>query len=52
MKSFRIKPTTLSITMTIILLLLGGLIVGGFYFAQGWLSELAASKNSLSLIHI
>lgn len=39
MKNFHFKATTLSIAMTIILLLLGGLIIGGFYYAQDWLRE-------------
>jgi len=45
MKKFHFKATTLSIAMTIILLVLGGLIIGGFYYAQDWLRGLSGNST-------
>jgi hypothetical protein len=45
MKKFHFKATTLSIAMTIILLVLGGLIIGGFYYAQDWLRGLSGTST-------
>lgn len=49
MKNTRIKASSLRTAMVIFLLMIGGLSIGGFYYAQGWLTDLAAKSQPASV---
>lgn len=45
MKKHQIKASLLRTLMLFVIFLIVGLLAGGFYYAQGWLGDFAASSN-------
>ncbi len=45
MKKIQLQASSLNILVTIVLFLVAGTIIGGFYYSQNWLNNLATTNN-------